>query len=85
MKTAHPVLKKVLDAAGEKLLQQPRGPRQLIGCLPEGHCIWLGTHDLYSDARRSAGGVHRETGSGLLKVSERKEAMQMLLEGYQGM
>jgi hypothetical protein len=26
-----------------------------------------------------------ETGPGLLKVSERKEAMLMLLEGYQGM
>ena len=25
------------------------------------------------------------TGPGLLRVSERKEAMQMLLEGYQGM
>ena len=55
VKTASSVLKKVLDAAGGKFLQQPR---QLIGRSPEGHRIWLGTHDQYSDARRSSGGVH---------------------------
>ena len=54
-KTASSVLKKVLDAAGGNFLRQPR---QLIGRSPEGHRIWLGTHEQYRDARRSAGGVH---------------------------
>ena len=39
VKTAPSVLKKVLDAAGGKILQQPR---LLIGRSPEGHRIWLG-------------------------------------------
>ena len=55
VKTAPSVLKKVLDAAGGKFLQQPR---LLIGRSPQGHRIWLGTQDQYSEARRSAGGVH---------------------------
>ncbi len=55
VKTAQSVLNKVLDAAKGKFLQHPR---LLIGRSPEGHHIWLGTQDLYSDARRSAGGVH---------------------------
>jgi len=55
VKTASSVLKKVLDAAGGKFLQQPR---QLIGRSPEGHRIWLGTQAQYGDARRSSGGVH---------------------------
>ena len=55
VKTAPSVLKKVVDAAGGKFLPQPR---LLIGRSPEGHRIWLGTHDQYRDARRSAGGVH---------------------------
>jgi hypothetical protein len=55
VKTASSVLKKVLDAAGGKFLQQPR---QLIGRSAEGHHIWLGTQAQYGDARRSAGGVH---------------------------
>ena len=55
VKTASSVLKKVLDAAGGKFLQQPR---QLIGRSPEGHRVWLGTQDQYKDARKSAGGVH---------------------------
>ena len=55
VKTAQSVLNKVLDAAKGRFLQHPR---LLIGRSPEGHRIWLGTHDLYSDARRSAGGVH---------------------------
>ena len=55
VKTAQSVLNKVLDAAKGRFLQHPR---LLIGRSPEGHRIWLGTQDLYSDARRSAGGVH---------------------------
>ena len=55
VKTASSVLKKVLDAAGGKFLHHPR---RLIGRSPEGHRIWLGTQDQYSDARKSAGGVH---------------------------
>ena len=55
VKTAPSVLKKVVDAAGGKFLPQPR---LLIGRSPEGHRIWLGTQDQYSDARRSTGGVH---------------------------
>ena len=55
VKTSSSVLKKVLDAAGGKFLQQPR---QLIGRSAEGHRIWLGTQAQYGDARRSAGGVH---------------------------
>jgi len=55
VKTAQSVLNKVLDAAKEKFLQLPR---QLIGRSPEGHRIWLGTREQYSDARSSAGGVH---------------------------
>jgi hypothetical protein len=56
VKTAQSVLNKVLDAAKGKFLQHPR---QLIGRSPEGHHIWLGTREQYSDARCSAGGVHR--------------------------
>jgi hypothetical protein len=55
VKTAQSVLNKVLDAAKGRFLQHPR---LLIGRSPEGHRIWLGTQDQYSDARRSAGGVH---------------------------
>ena len=33
-------------------------PRLLIGCLPEGYHIWLGTHDQHCDPRQSAGGVY---------------------------
>ena len=55
VKTAQSVLNKVLNAAKGKFLQHPR---QLIGRSLKGHHIWLGTREQYSDARRSAGGVH---------------------------
>ena len=56
VKTAQSVLKKVLDAAGGKFCSS-------LDCSSvvrrrDITLIWLGTRDQYSEARRSAGGVH---------------------------
>jgi len=79
VKTAPSILKKVLDAAGGKEQVTKFGNVENFLAMAEiVHKVHIkGPHNL---TNRSD-----VTGPGLLKVSERKEAMRMLLEGYQGM